>query len=106
MKMKTLCSLLIVILLCSASIAQDDSHSTIRFDASDGVSITADLYLAHADLNKPLIVLCHQAGWSRGEYREIAPKLNALGFNCIAIDQRSGGSINGCLLYTSPSPRD
>ena len=95
MKMQTLCSLLIVILLCSASIAQDDSHSTIRFDASDGVSITADLYLAHADLNKPLIVLCHQAGWSRGEYREIAPKLNALGFNCIAIDQRSGGSING-----------
>ena len=40
------------------------------------------------------IVLCHQAGWSRGEYREIAPRLNELGFNCVAIDQRSGGTVN------------
>lgn len=87
-------ALFIAILFSSVCMAQNEEHSTIRFSASDGVSITADLYLAHADLNKPLIVLCHQAGWSRGEYREIAPKLNALGFNCIAIDQRSGGAIN------------
>ena len=42
-----------------------------------------------------MILLCHQASWSRGEYREIAPKLNKLGFNCLALDQRSGGSVNG-----------
>jgi pimeloyl-ACP methyl ester carboxylesterase len=92
--MKNALCLLIVALLASAAVAQDDVHRTIRFDARDGVSITADLYIAHADLTKPMIVLCHQAGWSRGEYREIAPKLNELGFNCIAIDQRSGGAVN------------
>ena len=26
---------------------------------------------------------------------EIADSLTALGFNCLAIDQRSGGSVNG-----------
>jgi len=103
--MKKLVCLFAVLLFCSVCHAQDDSYRTIRFDASDGVSITADLYLAHADLNKPLIVLCHQAGWSRGEYREIAPKLNALGFNCIAIDQRSGGTINDVDNETLASAR-
>jgi len=92
--MKQFLCLFTVVLFSSVGFAQDDAFRTIQFNASDGVEITADLYLAHADLNNPLIVLCHQAGWSRGEYREIAPKLNALGFNCIAIDQRSGGAVN------------
>lgn len=65
------------------------------FGSADGLQVTADLYFAKdSDTETPLIVLCHQAGWSRGEYREIAPKLNTLGFNCVAIDQRSGGTIN------------
>lgn len=67
----------------------------IGFDSEDGLEITADIYWKHDDKSKPFIVLCHQAGWSRGEYREIAPKLNEMGFNCMAIDQRSGGEING-----------
>ncbi|MGI9478610.1 MAG: alpha/beta hydrolase, partial [Hyphomicrobiaceae bacterium] len=41
------------------------------------------------------IVLAHQAGSSRGEYRTIAPRLNKLGFNAIAIDQRSGKAFGG-----------
>ena len=45
--------------------------------------------------NAPVLVLFHQAGWSRGEYREIAPKLNELGYICLAIDQRSGKGVNG-----------
>jgi len=68
---------------------------TITFASQDGLNITADLYLPHAAPDTPLILLCHQANWSRGEYREIAPRLNALGFNCIAIDQRSGGRTQG-----------
>ncbi len=66
-----------------------------EFASEDGLKITADLYAPHKSLKTPFIVLCHQAGWSRGEYREIVPKLNALGFNCMAIDQRSGGGVNG-----------
>jgi len=72
---------------------------TIKFQSGDDLEVTADIYLIKNDENKvdkskPFIVLCHQAGWSRGEYREIAPKLNKLGFNCMAIDQRSGGRVN------------
>jgi alpha-beta hydrolase superfamily lysophospholipase len=75
---------------------------TITFPSSDGVTITADVYMAYPD-TAPLILLCHRAKWSRGEYREIAPKLNEQGFNAIAIDQRSGKTINGVDNMTASS---
>ncbi|NPA73945.1 MAG: alpha/beta hydrolase [Epsilonproteobacteria bacterium] len=68
---------------------------TIHFKSLDGVTITADLYIANLDKRTPFIVLFHRAGWSRGEYGEIAQKLNALGFNCMAVDLRSGGEVLG-----------
>lgn len=68
--------------------------STMTFPAADGLSVTADLYWT-GDSEKPFIILFHQARYSRGEYLEIAPKLNALGYNCLAVDQRSGGEVNG-----------
>ncbi len=67
--------------------------STITFPSADGVPITADLYMAYPE-TAPLILLCHRANWSRGEYREIAPILTEMGFNAIAIDQRSGRATN------------
>ncbi len=66
---------------------------TIQFPAEDGLLVTADLYLWHGQ-DAPFVVLFHQAGWSRGEYKEIAPKLGELGFNCMAVDQRSGEAVN------------
>ena len=66
----------------------------ITFPSNDGITLTADLYMPH-DKSAPLIVLFHQARWSRGEYLEIAPKLNMLGYNCLAVDLRSGGEVNG-----------
>lgn len=82
--------------MAASSLAQEPATETktIEFASGDGVEITADLYWAHDDKATPFIVLCHQAGWSRGEYLEIAPKLNEMGFNCLAIDQRSGGAVN------------
>ncbi len=71
------------------------------FNSSDGVQIKADLYLAHADEHTPFIVLFHQAGWSRGEYIEVAPKLVSLGFNCMAVDLRSGKKVNGIINETA-----
>lgn len=68
---------------------------TVTFLSGDGIKITADTYITHEEKNTPLLVLFHQAGWSRGEYLKIAPKLNALGFNCIVVDLRSGESVNG-----------
>jgi alpha-beta hydrolase superfamily lysophospholipase len=83
-------------LLTSMCVAQTatQTHKSVTIKSADGIPITGDLYLAH-DASAPFILLCHQAGWSRGEYREIAPKLNKLGFNCLAIDQRSGKEVNG-----------
>jgi len=72
---------------------------TVAFPSEDGVPITADLHAPHPDA-APFIVLFHQAGWSRGEYREIAPKLGALGFNTLAVDQRSGGKTEGIVNAT------
>ena len=96
MWIKVLCAVLVMTQLgCSVSEAQEEGGvETITFPAGDEVSITGDLYAPHEDKATPFIVLCHQAGWSRGEYREIAPKLNELGFNCLAIDQRSGKAVN------------
>lgn len=88
------------------SVAQDADFKQIEFESTDGLKITADLYMKHDDKNKPFILLCHQAGWSRGEYREIAPKLNEMGFNCMAIDQRSGGKINGVANETAKRAKE
>ncbi len=75
-------------LLLSSSIAQIQ----ITFPSRDGLIITADKYLVSE--RSPWILLCHQAGYSRGEYKETAVRLNQLGFNCLAIDQRSGSEVN------------
>ncbi len=75
------------------------SQNKITFKASDGLEITADLYVSNPVENS-FIILFHQARWSRGEYIEIAPKLNKLGFNCLAIDQRSGGEVNNIINET------
>jgi dienelactone hydrolase len=87
-----LCTFLSPIAVALASTAGPE---TITFLSGDEIRITADLYAPHTDEFTPFIVLFHQAYWSRGEYREIAPRLNDLGFNCMAVDQRSGGSVNG-----------
>ena len=76
----------------------------IKFPSEDGVEIVADLYKSNPD-SATFIVLFHQAGWSRGEYLEIAPKLNLLGYNCLAIDQRSGNKVNGIENVTVKNAR-
>lgn len=77
------------------SCAETDVQSgTITIRAADGVPVTVDVFAPHP-AKATFIVLCHRANWSRGEYTELAPWLNDLGYNCIAVDQRSGGKING-----------
>ena len=89
-----------LVLLFISSITTMVSAATITFDARDGLPITADSYTPLA-ANAPLIVLFHQAGFSRGEYQQIAPKLNQLGFNAIAIDLRAGKSALGVINQTA-----
>ena len=73
---------------------------TIEFQSSDELIITADLYKTNAD-EAPFIIFFHRARWSRGEYLEIAPKYNEKGFNCLAVDQRSGDKVNDIINQTS-----
>ncbi|MCU4174167.1 alpha/beta hydrolase [Carboxylicivirga sp. N1Y90] len=75
------------------SLSFNATSQTIQFSSKDGLKVTADLYLTSND-DAPFIILFHQAGWSRGEYLEIAPRLNELGYNCMAVDQRSGKTVN------------
>lgn len=73
--------------------------TTLEFYAVDSVKITADSYFIYGV--KPTVLLCHQAGFSRGEYLNTAKQLNALGFSCMAIDQRSGNEVNGVKNLTA-----
>ncbi|MEM8896355.1 MAG: alpha/beta hydrolase [Bacteroidota bacterium] len=84
-------SLLPIFVLSLQSI---EAQTLSKIKSGDGIEITADLYTMHPD-TADFIILFHQAGWSRGEYLEIAPKLNARGYNCLAVDQRSGNAVNG-----------
>lgn len=69
-----------------------NAQKTISFFSKDGILITADLYLVNDTL--PYMILCHQAESSRGEYLETASRFAKFGYNCIAIDMRSGGEMN------------
>ncbi len=73
-------------------------NGTIQFPSKDSLPITADLYQKEG--NKDFILLCHQAGFSRGEYINTAPKLLEMGYNCLATDQRAGRKANGIFNET------
>ncbi len=68
------------------------SQDVVTFTASDGLTVTANLY--EADEKNPYIIFFHQAGYSKGEYKNTATKFLKLGYNCLAVDLRSGGGVN------------
>jgi dienelactone hydrolase len=80
--------LLLSLILPVMGIAQQ----TITFPSKDGLPITADIY--ESKKSDPWMLLFHQAGYSRGEYKETAEKLVKLGYNCLAVDLRSGSEVN------------
>lgn len=83
----------ILLLVAVAFSVVSFGQKKISFIAPDDLKITADLY--NAGPNSPVIVLCHQANSSRGEFKNIAPKLKDMGFTCLALDLRNGGETNG-----------
>lgn len=94
---------LVLLLLFISLIGNGQSNEflgqTFSIKSADGLDVKADYYPI-ADKSSPLILLFHQARYSRGEYRPIAPLLNDLGFACIAIDQRSGNEVQGIINET------
>lgn len=97
--MKAAC-ILFFSLLNLVSFAQEK----VTFYADDSLKVTADLYFT--EQRNPFILLLHQAGSSRGEYKEIAPKLTNLGYNCLAVDLRSGNKSNYVTNETARRAKD
>jgi hypothetical protein len=80
------------ILLLLFSLVYSSAQEKVTFFAEDSLKITADLYLK--DYSLPFILLFHQGGASRGEYNEIAVRLQKLEYNCLAVDLRAGERMN------------
>ena len=72
----------------------------VTFESADGLPIKGDVYRPGAP-SSTAIVLFHQAGSSRGEYRDIAPRLARKGFLALAVDQRSGKTFAGVVNETA-----
>jgi dienelactone hydrolase len=63
----------------------------VTLKARDGVEVSATFEGGPGD-GRPIVLLFHQAGGSGAEYDAIAPRIRKLGFDTLAVDQRSGGS--------------
>lgn len=81
---------LIFLFINQIASAQGEEFKTFTFVSPEEIEITADFYAAEDTSEAPLIILFHQYKSSRGEYREIAPELVYMGFNCLAVDTRCG----------------
>lgn len=68
-------------------------HEALTLTARDGVKVYA--YLSRAKSPKGVLLLFHQAGSSADEYAPLSPKLTAIGWDCLAVDLRSGGPMYG-----------
>lgn len=77
-------------LLFTLGIERAYASEAVQFPAKDDVTVFGDFYPA-ATKDAPFILCFHMAGSNRAEYVEIAPHLANLGFQVLAIDQRSGG---------------
>ena len=93
----------LLLLAFALSIQTISAQLKVTFPAKDGLKVTADWYPVSSDL--PVILLCHQNKFSRGEYNETALRLNKFGFNCLAVDQRVGEMINGVSNETADAAK-
>ena len=86
---------LLIAIACADKKEKNNSEikyfQTIEFASLDSLLVTGNLY--QIDKKSPFILLCHQAKFNKFEYAGIAERLNQMGYNCLAIDQRSGGPI-------------
>lgn len=77
-------------LLLLPSLALAAEPLTLR--TSDNVSVYGTLDRAPAKSDS-IVLLFHQARGNRHEYDSVVPALHKLGFDTLAIDQRSGGNL-------------
>ena len=85
--------LLAALAVLALGIRNAAAQTAITFTAADGVVVHADRYGAGSP--RGIVLAFHKAGSNRGEYDIIAPRLVRDGFEVIAVDQRSGGTLYG-----------
>lgn len=106
LKMKKIFSLFIIYFILTSCVTNNNNidsnkvikqsrynFSTFSFPAKDKVRVFADYYNYNGQ-SAPLILLYHKASFSRGIFRDIAPRLVDLGYNVLAVDLRSGDIVN------------
>ena len=86
------------VVIVAATLSAHAAPTPVTFTAGR-VKVFATYY-GTGDKSKPIVLLFHMAGANGAEYSTIAPKLNALGFNALAVDQRSGGRAFGRMNRT------
>jgi len=87
-------------LIAAAHSAENSGFKTVSFASGDGLKITADYYPG-AYPAAPLVLLFHQAGSSRGEFRKLAWRLQELGYHALAVDLRWGTAASGIVNETA-----
>ena len=91
---------IILLFVLILTLIHSTEYKKITFPSLDGLEISAFLY-SDQNNSKPFILLFHQLGYSKGEYLEIAPKLQAMGVNVMSVDLRNGISVNGIVNETA-----
>ncbi len=86
----TVAMLAVIVVPGMLAAAQTAAPAELTLSAGDGEKLFATYVRAGAGHDK-IALLFHQAGSNRHEYDPIVPTLNALGFDTLATDQRSGG---------------
>jgi len=81
-----------LVLLCLPALALAGEPLTLH--AADGVTVYGTLSRAQPH-GRSIVLLFHQAHANRHEYDSVVPALQKLGFDTLAIDQRSGGDLFG-----------
>lgn len=91
-QLKHSCAAAVLFLLFLPALAESDviRKSTVTFPSGDSLLITADQYIISSD--RPYILLLHEQGSSRGEFRDIAERFCKMDYNCMAVDLRNGGT--------------
>ncbi len=74
--------------------AEAPAPEALALRAADGVAVYGTLVPA-GGRRRGTLLLFHMAGSNRGEYAPIQPELARQGFDSLAIDQRSGGTLWG-----------
>lgn len=77
------------------NVSKPSGSKELTFDSTDHRKVVADFYPSTEPNSEKVILMFHQAGSNAGEYETIEPVAASLGYNCIAVDQRSGGDMWG-----------